>query len=257
MKPPFDLRRKTGGKPLAVLFETRRAAPATRCMARAFSAPRCAHCSRVSTSRALRSTTPASYVTPTAAQAHRVSWARELNVNYTPTVVFFDQGNREVFRFEGYLRPFHLTGAFDYVAQGAYRTQPEFQRFLQNKADRSRERQAGRPLALKASRAVWAIGPRRSRRNSVCLPRSVETDHNWRRRPSMDIKLHLLESFEARGSDGHTYKVMGYERLARDESVPNALERWSPTGTGEYRLADGGLVDAVTAMVRCASTTAA
>ena len=60
----------------------------------------------------------------------------------------------------------------------------------------------------------------------------------------MDIKLHLLESFEARGSDGHTYKVMGYERLARDESVPNALERWSPTGTSEYRLANGGLVDA-------------
>jgi CelD/BcsL family acetyltransferase involved in cellulose biosynthesis len=44
-----------------------------------------------------------------------------------------------VFRLEGYLRPFHLIGAFDYVAQGAYRTQPEFQRFLQAKADRLRE----------------------------------------------------------------------------------------------------------------------
>jgi len=44
-----------------------------------------------------------------------------------------------VFRFEGYLRPFHLSGAFDYVAQSAYRTQPEFQRFLQNKAERLRE----------------------------------------------------------------------------------------------------------------------
>jgi len=61
-------------------------------------------------------------------------------------VVFFDDGNREVFRFEGYVRPFHLTGAFDYVAQGAYRTQPEFQRFLQNKADRLREQ--GRPVDL-------------------------------------------------------------------------------------------------------------
>jgi hypothetical protein len=59
----------------------------------------------------------------------------------------------------------------------------------------------------------------------------------------MDIKLHLLESFEARGSDGRTYKVMGYERLARDESVPHAPERWEPTGTSEYRLADGAFVD--------------
>ena len=60
----------------------------------------------------------------------------------------------------------------------------------------------------------------------------------------MDIKLNLLESFEARGSDGRTYKVMGYERLARDQSIAHAVERWAPTGTSEYRLADGGLIDA-------------
>jgi hypothetical protein len=60
----------------------------------------------------------------------------------------------------------------------------------------------------------------------------------------MDIKLQLLESFQARGSDGQLYKVMGYERLARDESVPAAIERWEPTGTSEYRLADGSLIDA-------------
>jgi hypothetical protein len=59
----------------------------------------------------------------------------------------------------------------------------------------------------------------------------------------MDIKLQLLESFAARGSDGNTYKVMGYERLARDESVPNLPERWEPTGVSEYRLADGAFVD--------------
>ena len=53
-------------------------------------------------------------------------------------MVFFDAGNREVFRFEGYLRPFHLTSAFEYVGQGAFRTQPEFQRFLQDKAERMR-----------------------------------------------------------------------------------------------------------------------
>jgi thioredoxin-related protein len=77
--------------------------------------------------------------TPSGARLTASSWARELKVSYTPTVVFFDAGNREVFRFEGYLRPFHLSGAFDYVAQGAYRTQPEFQRFLQSKAERLRE----------------------------------------------------------------------------------------------------------------------
>lgn len=60
----------------------------------------------------------------------------------------------------------------------------------------------------------------------------------------MDIKLQLLETFQAHGSDGRDYKVLGYERLARDESVPGALDAWQPTGISEYRLADGGLVDA-------------
>jgi hypothetical protein len=60
---------------------------------------------------------------------------------------------------------------------------------------------------------------------------------------TMDIKLQMLESFHAHGSDGQTYKVFGYERLARDESVPAAIEQWQPTGTSEYRLADGRFVD--------------
>lgn len=59
----------------------------------------------------------------------------------------------------------------------------------------------------------------------------------------MDIKLQLLESFHAHGSDGQTYKVFGYERLMRDESVPAAIDHWAATGTSEYRLADGRFVD--------------
>ena len=57
------------------------------------------------------------------------------------------------------------------------------------------------------------------------------------------IKLHLLESFHAHGSDGQTYKVFGYERMARDESMTAALEHWQSTGVNEYRLADGRFVD--------------
>jgi len=58
----------------------------------------------------------------------------------------------------------------------------------------------------------------------------------------MDMKLHLLESFDAQAIDGKTYHVRAYERLVRDESLPGA-ERWEPTGVAEYRLDDGRLVD--------------
>ena len=55
----------------------------------------------------------------------------------------------------------------------------------------------------------------------------------------LDKKLHQLETFTARGSDGKTYTVRGYEHLARLETIgdPNGL--WEPTGEAEYKLDDG------------------
>ncbi|URI07143.1 hypothetical protein MW290_00520 [Aquincola tertiaricarbonis] len=58
----------------------------------------------------------------------------------------------------------------------------------------------------------------------------------------MDKQLHLLESFQAQGSDGARYKVMGYEHLVRDPSLNEAVAHWEPTGETEYRLDDGRLV---------------
>ena len=57
-------------------------------------------------------------------------WANELGIEYTPSLVFFDSAGQEVFRTEGYLKGFHIQGALDYVATGAYRWQPSFQRYL-------------------------------------------------------------------------------------------------------------------------------
>ena len=56
----------------------------------------------------------------------------------------------------------------------------------------------------------------------------------------MDIRLHLLESFAVRGSDGRSYKVCAYERLGL---VPGTQDQWEPTGVAEYRLEDGRHVE--------------
>lgn len=58
----------------------------------------------------------------------------------------------------------------------------------------------------------------------------------------MDLRLHLLDTFTARGSDGASYKVCAYDRLARDMSLAGE-DHWESTGQAEYRLADGRLVD--------------
>ena len=59
----------------------------------------------------------------------------------------------------------------------------------------------------------------------------------------MEKKLQLLDSFQAHGTDGASYKVMAYEHLRRVDLLADGQDRWEPTGVTEYRLASGERVD--------------
>ncbi len=61
--------------------------------------------------------------------------AQALNVGYVPSMLFFD-GNGEVIRTEAWLKSFHVQSVMDYVASGAYKTWPEFQRYIADRAER-------------------------------------------------------------------------------------------------------------------------
>ena len=58
----------------------------------------------------------------------------------------------------------------------------------------------------------------------------------------MDLRLRLLDTFHAAGSDGADYKVCAYDRLAPDPALPDGGEHWESTGEVELRLADGRAV---------------
>jgi thioredoxin-related protein len=132
-KPPVRL---SGRKPVMLLFET----------------PYCAGCDELHREGLRR---PAVQRLIERYTVYRVSleerrdekttWARALGVSYTPTLVLFDRG-REVLRIDAYVRPFHLAAALDYVASGAYRKEPSFQRYLQARGERLRAR--GLPVEL-------------------------------------------------------------------------------------------------------------
>jgi thioredoxin-related protein len=77
--------------------------------------------------------------TPSGETMEAREWAREMGVLYTPTLVFYDPDDGEVIRTEGYLRTFHVQGVMHYVLSGAYAEQPEFQRFLDQRAHDLRE----------------------------------------------------------------------------------------------------------------------
>lgn len=137
-KPPYDLAQRGGNKPLVVFFEQKE----------------CKACDEFHTNVVARKETAAllkrfdvvqldmwgntPLTTPQAKASTARDWAKQLNVVYAPSLVFFDANGREVMRTEAMLKAFHTQSAMDYVASGAYKTQPNFQRYIEERAGRLR-----------------------------------------------------------------------------------------------------------------------
>lgn len=139
LKPPYSLQRKTGDKPLLVLFEQHDCAACDEMHGEAFR--------RLETQKLLTTFDVAlldiwskqPLTTPDGRKLETAKWAGELGIQYAPSLLFIDENNREVFRTEAYLRPFHTQSVLEYVSTGTYKTEPEFQRFVQERADHMRE----------------------------------------------------------------------------------------------------------------------
>jgi len=140
LKPPLNLdrSRRPGSRPLAVLFEQRHCAACDELHQQGFASPDARALVRKYDVARLELFGSEQLVTPQGKTLTAGDWARDLKVAYTPTLVFFDEKGVESFRVEAYLRPFHLASSLDYVASGAYRSEPSFQRYIQGRAERIR-----------------------------------------------------------------------------------------------------------------------
>jgi thioredoxin-related protein len=137
-KPPYDFSRRSSRRPLAVIFESPDCEGCDEMHREAFRRAEVrAELARFDVaSLSIGAATPVT--TPAGRGTTARDWARELGIAYTPSVVFFDPGGREVFRIGAYLRPFHFASSFAYVAEAGYRDEPSFQRWLRARADRMR-----------------------------------------------------------------------------------------------------------------------
>jgi len=61
--------------------------------------------------------------------------ARYLKVAYTPTLLVLDARGAVVTRINGYLPPAPFMAALDYVVDGAYRREPNLQRYLKSRGE--------------------------------------------------------------------------------------------------------------------------
>lgn len=71
-------------------------------------------------------------ITPDGQETTVRAWADQLEISYLPTLVLFHQG-LPVMHVDAQFSAFHLSHLLDYVSEGAYRREPNFQRFLHDR----------------------------------------------------------------------------------------------------------------------------
>jgi thioredoxin-related protein len=134
LQPPYRLASRDSDKPLLVLFEQKVCAPCDELHLDILQREE----SRVQLARfdvaLLDVRSRESLERPDGTTGSVRDWVRELDVQYAPTLVMFDARGQEAFRTEAYLRTFHVQSALAYVASGAYKDEPNFQRYLQGRA---------------------------------------------------------------------------------------------------------------------------
>ena len=77
-------------------------------------------------------------ITPDGRRTTEGAWAEQLGLFYAPTLVFFDLNGREILRVDSVVQFYRLRNVLDYVASGAYKNYPTFQRWREAQGDPSK-----------------------------------------------------------------------------------------------------------------------
>jgi len=72
-------------------------------------------------------------VTPSGEKTSAKEWAEQLNINYSPTIIFFDENGKEIIRVESVVWFYRLRNILQYVISGAYKKYPTIQLWRQAK----------------------------------------------------------------------------------------------------------------------------
>lgn len=137
LKPPYNLQKLlTDKKPLLVLFEQKQCEVCDELHNDIFKRKETLQQLKRFNVVRLDMWSKDKLVTPRGKHMTARAWAKVLKVNYSPSMIFFDKKPEDVFRIEAYLKSFHTQSVMDYVASGAYKTQPNFQRYISGRADK-------------------------------------------------------------------------------------------------------------------------
>ena len=140
LQPPYDLAMRANGKPLLVLFEQKECPPCDELHNDILEKPGSQKLLKEFDVVLLDAWSKTPLTTPRGKRTTAEGWGRDLNLTYIPSMLFFDAEGMEVFRAEGWLRTFHVQSSLEYVANNDYLKEKEFQRFVEARAARLREK---------------------------------------------------------------------------------------------------------------------
>lgn len=72
-------------------------------------------------------------ITPAGKKISVKKWSEKLDINYSPTIIFFDHNGKEIIRIESVVWFYRLRNVLNYVLTGAYKKYPTFQLWRQAK----------------------------------------------------------------------------------------------------------------------------
>ena len=72
-------------------------------------------------------------ITPNGEKIKAKDWATKLDINYSPTILFFDERGKEIIRIESVVWFYRLRNVLKYVLEGGYKKYPTFQLWRQAK----------------------------------------------------------------------------------------------------------------------------
>ncbi|MCU7813474.1 MAG: thioredoxin fold domain-containing protein, partial [Candidatus Thiodiazotropha sp. (ex Notomyrtea botanica)] len=141
LQPPYDLRvnNRNSDKPLLVLMEMKQCPPCDELHQEILNRPELQQALGKFDVVLVDVWSSDKLINPSGEQISATDWAASLRINYAPSLLFFDEQGREIFRSEAYLKAFHTHAVMDYIVTGSYLDQPNFQRFVQSRADHMRE----------------------------------------------------------------------------------------------------------------------
>lgn len=83
-------------------------------------------------------------ITPNGTRTTAKAWAKQLNLFYTPAIVFFNRQGHEILRIDSVVQLYRLRGILRYIASDAFQQYPTFQTWRAQTLDASQDEQNSR-----------------------------------------------------------------------------------------------------------------